>query len=405
MKRGAPFRPPGLLRDGYFRRYWIASTVSVFGDGVSSLAIPLTATIALRADSLDMGFLTALAWVPSLVFSVHAGAWADHRGQHRRIMIIADGARFLLLASVPASYALNILTLPQLFLVVFGAGCFSVLFNVSSSALFGFLVPSEQYVEAQSLLNGGQQIASLGGPSAAGLVVQAVTAPVAIAADAASFLFSAVLLSRARTTEPAQAPADTSSSPAEGLRFIRASHIIRSILSATATINLFASITQALYVIYVTRHLRMSPGAVGFFFGASALGGIIGSVTAARISRRFGIGRTLILGCILYGAPDILLPLARGHLLLACAFLVPQALITGFGVVLENISIGAIFTTVVPALKRATVRGSFQAVSFGMRPLGALLGGVLGDLLGVRPALWVGALWCADQRLTAMFGE
>jgi MFS family permease len=132
-------------------------------------------------------------------------------------MIMADGARFLLLASVPASYVLNILTLPQLFLVVFGAGCFSVLFNVSSSALFGFLVPPEQYVEAQSLLNGGQQIASLGGPTAAGFVVQAVTAPVAIAADAASFLFSAVLLSRAGTTEPAQDPADTSSSPAEGL--------------------------------------------------------------------------------------------------------------------------------------------------------------------------------------------
>jgi MFS family permease len=191
-----------LLREGYFRRFWIASTISVFGDGVSSLAIPLTATAILHASPLDMGYLTAAIWIPSLIFAVHAGAWTDRRGQRRYIMIAADGARFLLLASIPAAYALNILTLSQLFLVVFGVGCFSVLFNVSSTALFGFLVAPGKYVEAQSLLYGGQQLASLSGPSAAGFIVQSITAPLAIAVDAASFLVSAALLSRIKPAEP-----------------------------------------------------------------------------------------------------------------------------------------------------------------------------------------------------------
>jgi predicted MFS family arabinose efflux permease len=394
---------PAGLREINFRRYWIASTASVFGDGVSSLAIPLTAVAVLHASPLDMGCLGALVWAPSLVFSVHAGAWIDRRGQRRYTMMTADGARFLLLASIPASYALHILTLPQLFLVVLGVGFFSVLFNVSNSALFGFLVAPDEYVEAQSLLYGGQQVASLGGPSAAGFIVQAITAPLAIIVDAASFLVSAILLSQIRSAEPSRPHGDASGSVTEGMRFIRSNRIIASILATTATINLFTSITQALYVIYVIRDLHATTGALGFFLGASALGGIIGSLIAVRISRRFGIGRALILGCILYGVPDIVIPLTRGSFALVCALLIPQALVTGLGVVLENISIGTIFATVVPALKRATVRGSFQAISFGVRPLGALLGGVIGDELGVRPALWVGALGAAVSFLWILF--
>jgi MFS family permease len=403
VKRIPWVRPSMLLGEEYFRRYWIASTVSVFGDGVASLAIPLTAASVLRANPLDMGYLAALTWVPSLIFSVHAGAWSDRSGRRRYIMIAADVARFLLLASVPIAYALNVLTLPQLFLVVFGIGCFSVFFNVSSTALFGFIVTPDQYVQAQSLVNGGQQVALLGGPSAAGFIIQSVTAPLAIIVDAASFLVSAVMLSRIRPEEPSPDRAAAGSQTTEGMRFIRNNSIIRPILSAAATINFSTSITQALYVIYIIRDLHVSPGVIGFLLAASAFGGVIGSIVAPRFSRRFGVGRALVFGCILYGVPDILLPLARGPVFVTYALLVPQALITGFGVVLENIGIGSIFAAVVPAVKRATVRGSFQAVSFGMRPLGALLGGVLGDQLGTRPALWVGALGAALGFLIVLF--
>jgi predicted MFS family arabinose efflux permease len=319
------------------------------------------------------------------------------------VMIAADGARFLLLASVPVAYAFNMLTLPQLFLVVFGVGCFSVFFNVSSTALFGFIVAPDQYVLAQSLVNGGQQVALLGGPSAAGFVIQLITAPLAVIVDAVSFLISAVLLSRIKPTELAPDRRGASNRTTAGMRFIRDNRIIRSILTATAAINFSTSITQALYVIYITRDLQVSPGALGFLFGTSALGGVIGSTVAPRVSQRFGVGRALVFGCILFGVPDILLPLARGPIVLIYALLVPQALVTGFGVVLENIGIGSIFAAVVPAMQRATVRGSFQAVSFGMRPLGALLGGILGYQLGARSALWIGALGAAMSFLFVLF--
>ena len=338
-----------------------------------------------------MGYLAALIWLPSLLFSVHAGVLVDRYGRRRHAMILADSARFLLLASIPAAYFLDALTLPQLFIVVFGAGCFSALFNVSTTAMFGFLVAPENYVEAQSLLSGGQQVSTLAGPSVAGLMIQAITAPAAIFVDAASFLLSAGFLSGIKAQEPLPERSAVNSILLEGMRFIKNSPTIRSILSATATINLFGSATQALFIIFVTRDLRLSPGILGLFYGTAAFGGIIGSWILSRVSRRLGVGRALLVGSVLYCVPDLLIPLAHGPAILACALLIPQTLVTGVGLVLEYASIGTTFTVAVPAAKRATVRGSFQAISFGMRPAGALIGGILGTQFGVRPALWVGA--------------
>ncbi len=202
--RRVTIRIPALLRQAEFRRYWTAQTISMFGDQVSGIAIPLAAVLVLHANAADMGYLTALVWLPSLLFGLHAGAWVDRRGHRRLTMIAADLGRFALLGSLPVCYALGIFTLAQLFAVAFGAGLLSVLFNVSDSALFVAVVPADKYLDGNSLIYASRALSFVGGPSIGGVLVQAFSAPFAIVADALSFLGSAFFLHRIRP--PSQPP-------------------------------------------------------------------------------------------------------------------------------------------------------------------------------------------------------
>src|SRR6202042_1123307 len=229
---------PELLRERVFRRYWSAQTISMFGDQVSSIAMPLAAVLILHAGAADMGYLSALEWLPSLLFALPAGAWVDRRGRRRATMIAADLGRLVALASIPVCYGLGVLSLGQLFAVAFCAGTLSILFNVSDATLFVALVPEDQYVEGNSLVFASRALSFVGGPSLGGLLVQLLSAPLAIAADALSFLGSALLLHRTGRAEPPTEPGRGGSAMA-GARFIKGSGLIRASLLAAATINFF----------------------------------------------------------------------------------------------------------------------------------------------------------------------
>ena len=227
MKAGADGRDlvPPLLRNPVFRRYWGASTVSMFGDQVSSVAVPLTAVLVLHARAWEMGYLTALQWLPSLLFGLHAGAWVDRRGKRRSAMIMADLGRAAAFATIPLCYALHVLTLVQLCVVTFAAGALSVLFTVSDGTLFVSIVEPEEYVDGQSLIYGSRALSFLGGPSVGGLLVQAVSGPYAVVVDALSFLGSAFQLGTIRPVEPPAA--DEEDGLTTGLRFIGRSPIVQ----------------------------------------------------------------------------------------------------------------------------------------------------------------------------------
>lgn len=390
---------PALLRESrVFRSYWGAHTISLFGDQVSILALPLVAVLTLDASAVEMGYLTAIGLAPNLLFALHAGAWVDRRGERRRTMIACDIGRAALLVSVPVAYALDALTFAQLYGVAFGVGAFAVLFNVSDASLFQTIVRRERFVEASSLLNGSRAFSFVAGPSVAGFLVRAVTAPGALVVDAVSFLLSGALLGRIRPPEP---PADTEHGGVTvGVRWIAESPIVRGTLLATATINFFNFVFWALFVLYATRTLGVSAGTLGLVLGAGAIGGLVGSVAATPASRRFGIGPTLVAGCFLFSAPFLLVPLAGGpdHVVLACLFLAELG--SGFGVMLLDISAGAIFAAVIPPRLRSRVSGAYTFVNYGVRVLGSLAGGLLGSTIGLRPTLWIGA---AGALLGALF--
>jgi MFS family permease len=345
--------------------------------------------LTLDADAAQMGYLTAFALAPNLLFALHAGAWVDRRGRRRQMMIAADVGRAILLCSVPVAYVFDALTLGQLYGIAFATGALTVLFGVSDASLFVAIVPRERFVEATSLLNGSRAFSFVAGPTVAGVLVQALSAPGALLVDSFSFVGSGALLARIHPEEPPPDP--ERGGVMVGLRWVAHSAVVRATLLATATINFFNFVFWALLVLYATRTLDVSPGKLGLVLGAGAVGGLAGAAVATPVTRRFGVGPVLVAGCVLFPAPLLLVPLAAGSdaVVLACLFVAELG--SGIGVMLLDISAGSIFAAVIPHRLRSRVSGAYTFVNYGVRVFGALAGGLLGSTLGLRQTLWVGA--------------
>ncbi|WP_405581411.1 MFS transporter [Streptomyces sp. NBC_01190] len=381
-------RAPALLREPPFRRYWTGHTVSLFGDQVTFLAIPLTAVLVLHADAAEMSGLSVAGLLPALLFSLAAGARADRRGRRRRTMIAADLGRAALIASIPVGYALGHLTLIQLYLVAFAVGTLSAVFDVCDAALFVALVEPARYVEGNALTNGSRAFSFVAGPSVGGLLVQALAAPVALLTDALSYLVSARQLGRIDPVEPPATRAEKGHIMA-GLRFIGRSPVLRALLGGAATVNFFNFVFHTLVVLYAVDQLGLNAGTLGVVIGAGAVGGLIGAVCTGRIARAIGVGPTALLGYLGFPAPLLLVPLAGGpHWLVLGAFFTAE-FASGFGVMLLDITAGSVKAALVPDALRSRVSGAMGTVNYGMRPLGALAAGVLAGPLGLRPTLWV----------------
>jgi MFS family permease len=382
--------PPLLHENAVFRRFWLGQTISLFGDQVSLIAVPLVAVLVLDANAAQMGYLIAAELMPNLLFALHAGAWVDRRGRRRQTMIATDLGRAGAIATIPLAYGLDVLTIEQLYVVAFLVGSLSVLFQVSYASLFVSIVPREEYVSANSLLAGSRAFSFVAGPSIGGVLVQLVKAPVALLVDAVSYLFSAFYLGSISPVEPPTEPAERGHVVA-GIRFVLGNPTMRASLLATATINLFNFIFWALFILYAVRSLHVRAGTLGLVLGAGAVGGIIGSIVTTRLGRRIGIGPAFLFGCILFPVPLLLVPLAGGPKPLVLAMLFLAEFGSGLGVMILDISAASIFAALVPHRLRSRVSGAYTLVNYGVRPLGSLIGGLLGSSIGLRPALWIAA--------------
>lgn len=379
---------PELLRERSFRRYWTGQTVSVLGDQITFLVIPLAAVLVLHADAAQMGWLSMAGLLPALLFSLPAGAWADRRGRRRQTMIAADLLRAVLTASLPIGYALGVLTLVQLYAVAFAAGTLTVVFDVCDATLFVSLVRPEEYVRGNSLTSGSRAFSFMAGPSIGGLLVQVLAAPLALVADAFSYLVSAGLLARIAPVEPPAAQPRKGHFTA-GLRFILRSRILRSLVAAAATVNFFNFVFHTLVILYAVNQLGLNAGLLGLVIGAGAVGSVLGAVLTGRITRAIGIGPTAVLGFIGFPAPLILIPMASGPEPVLLAAFFTAEFVSGFGVMLLDIANASLQSAVIPDALRSRVSGAFRTVNYGVRPLGALVGGTLGSTIGLRPTLWI----------------
>ena len=380
---------PPILRDNpNFRRYFIGQSVSLLGDQITLIALPLTAVLALHADAAQMGALTTVALIPNLLFSLHAGVWVDRRGRRRQAMLATDVARGLVIATIPIAYAFGHLTWTQLYIVGFLTGSLSVLFNVAYGGFFQTVVEREDYVAANSLIHGSRAFSFLAGTSVGGVLVQLLRGPYALAVDSVSFVWSALFLGRIDAAEPPGAP-PASGGLLSGSRWIWRNAIIRAELLGVATINLFNFMFFALFLLYATRELHVHPAALGIVLGTASVGTLAGSFVTARISRRIGVGPTFLIGCFFFPAPLILVPAAMGPHWLVLGFLFVSEFISGVGLMLLDIMAGTISAGIVPTALRSRVSGAFMVVNYGVRPLGTTIAGVLGATIGLRPTLWI----------------
>jgi predicted MFS family arabinose efflux permease len=259
---------------------------------------------------------------------------------------------------------------------------------VCDATLFVALVEPEKYVAGKSLTNGSRALSFVAGPSAGGLLVQLLSAPLALLTDAVSYLVSAWQLARIAPAEP---PADSVHKGhfTAGLRFIAGSRVLRALVAAAATVNFFNFVFHTLVVLYAVDRLGLSAGTLGLVMGAGAVGGVLGALVTGRVVRRLGVGPTIVLGFVGFPAPLILVPLAGGPEPLVPAAFFGAEFLSGFGLMFLDIASGSLQAAVIPDVLRSRVSGAFRTVNYGARPLGALAGGLLGGTIGLRPTLWL----------------
>jgi len=407
------FVPP-LLREEQFRRFWIGQTISVFGDQVTQLALPIVAVLILGADPTQMGLLTAIGLLPHLLFSLPAGVWLDRVHRRRRLMILADIGRAIGIAAIPVLYLSGGLSLTAVFVVAFLVGTLAVVFDISWNTIFVAIAKREQFVEATALLNGSRSLASVAGPAISGILIQLFKAPLALVADALSFLGSAFFLSRVSAPEPPieHEPGTIRQQLTSGLSFVFRDSIMRPTILAAATLNLFNFCFQGLFILYATTYLHVEPGILGLALGAGAIGGVIGAVIASRVGRVLGIGRAYVLGLILFPGSVFLIPFAQGlPELVILAFLFLSEFGQGIGVMILDINAGAMIQARTPDRLRGRAGGAFRFINMGIRPIGATIGGVLGGMLGVQETLFIviaaqltGVLWLFGSPIIRLQG-
>ncbi|GAA1595515.1 MFS transporter [Actinoplanes couchii] len=379
------------MTDRRFASFWAGETVSQFGDRISELAIPLIAVTLLAATPAEVGLLTAAIWAPNLL-SIVVGAWVDRQAHRKRLLVLADLLRAAALLSLPIACWTGALALPQLFAVALLTGVGQVLFSCSYQSFFVTLVDRDHYVEANSKLSTSRSASFVAGPAAGGFLIQALSAPVAILIDAVSFLLSAVLIGRI-PAEPTPVGERKSlvAGIGAGLRYVLGHSYLRASLACVTTVNFFGFVAQALVILYISRELGLPAGLIGLAFGLGATGALLGAVITPKLSARYGVGRTAVAGAILFPAPTAAIALADGPQWLIVTIIVLAEAVAGAGVMLMDINLNSVQTSVISDDMRSRVSGVFGTINYGARPLGAMIGGLLGESLGLRPTLLIAA--------------
>lgn len=381
-----------LWNNSSFLNLWAAQTVSHFGTQITLVALPLAAALTLDASAGQMGLLAAAGTLPALVFGLLAGVAID-RVRRRPVMIATDVARALVLASVPLAWALGLLRIELLFAVAFLNGILTLLFDVAYVAFMPTIVPRDDLVEGNAKLEGSASTAQVAGPGLGGILVGVLSAPVALLIDAVSYLASALLLARVPSDEPLpDRPARGSlrRDVGEGLRVVWSDARLRAILLSAATVNLFGYVFMAVYVLYMLNDLGFSATQVGLVFSIGGIGAVVGAVLAGPLSRRLGIGRTIILGRALFGIFALLVPLAVTVPRLEAPMVLAAELLQWLALVIAIVNEISLRQTLVPERLLGRATATFRFIGGGMIPIGSLLGGLLGELIGLRETLVVG---------------
>jgi MFS family permease len=387
-------RIPSVWREPDFIRLWAATTASMFGSFVTRTALPFAAILVLGAGAGEVAILRSAELVAGLALGLVAGAWVD-RLRRRPILVWADLGRALLLATIPLAFAFGALTLAHLVIVAFGAAILTTFFDMADRAFLPTVIGRGRLVEANATLTGSSSAAEFVGFGVGGLLIQILTAPIAIAVDAISFLVSAVLLRGIRAVEPPPRPVDRRPSVVDeirdGLRLTLHDPILRPLALADAAVAGFWGVFGAVYLVFATE-LGFEPAVIGLIAAVGGLSSLAGAAVAGSAVRRLGVARFLIGAIVLVTIGNGFIALAPDAALLGLACLLAQQLLADSSLTAFDVVAVSIRQATVDDRELGRVVATFHTLAMAALLLGTVIGGVVAEVVGVRAALIVAAL-------------
>lgn len=384
-----------VWRQPDFIKLWASQAVSQIGAQVSFLAVPLTAVLALDATPAQMGLLTAMSTVSPLLVGLQSGAVIDRR-ERRPIIVCSHIGRAILLGCIPLAWAIDMLTIEMLYLVALLTGMLTLISSVAFQALLPSIVARTHLVDANSKLALTSTASEVAGPSLAGGLVQLLTAPLAIAADACSFLISAYLLTRIRGAEQEPGRLHHRSRILHdvwvGMRMSMGESRLRALIGSRALLNFFNAMLETVFVLYIVNELGIGAGLIGVIFSIGSLGFLAGALLPVRLARRIGVGPSMVVGIVVVALSDLIVPFAGGTSVIVVGVLVVAQFFFGLGLTVFNVHQASLRQALVPMEYLGRVGATIRVLGDGLTPLGAVFGGVLGTAFGVRETLILAAL-------------
>ncbi|AYG04351.1 MFS transporter [Gryllotalpicola protaetiae] len=381
-----------LRRIPDFRKLWVSNALGDVGAAFASLALSVTAVVALHAGAFEVAVITALGNGAYLFLGVPAGVWAD-RIPAKRLLVTADLARFFAIGSVPVAYLAHTLTVPHLMVAAAVTSAANVVFEVAHTTALPPVVGRDRVAHASAALQGADSTVNVVGPGIAGWLIALTSGPIAFIVTAVMHLgssISAALISTPRTQVQASAHPPFWSSLRTGVTFVFRTPLQRTFVLAAATINFGAGFIAASYALFALRTLRLSAGEYGVILAIGAVGGILASLVAMRVRRAIGEIRTQLICYALIPVAFAPAPLAQ-HLPVPPAVSMTVAeFLLNLIIVVAAISSAGVYPRITPAALFGRATAARRTITMGVLPLGTLLGGVLGGSIGYAPTLWVG---------------
>jgi MFS family permease len=392
---GSIRRYAGLLAESGFRRLWFAQSISQFGTQVTQLALPLVAILILKASPFEVAALGAIEFLPFVFFTLPAGAWVD-RLPRRKVLVVADLGRAAILGLIPLAALTGVLAMWQLYVIGFAAGALSVFFDVAYQAILPELVDRDRLAEGNSRLEIGRTAAWVLGPGVGGFLVGIFTAPIAILADALSYLGSAAFLIGIRVRGDGEGTRTEQSRAlgirrevAEGLRFYARSPLLLAESAAIVTLNLGGQIAGSIFLVYVVRNLGVAPERIGLALSIGAIGLVIGAAGSEVFGRRIGVGPALIVASAVSAASTSVIGFADPSN--AFALLVVGGFIQGLAVMVININGVSLRQSLTPDAMQGRVNATGRWINWSIIPIGSVIGGILATAIGLQATIFVGA--------------
>src|SRR5271170_1846301 len=378
--------PTDLLRDATYRRLWTSILISSFGGQVTLLALPLTAAVLMHAAPTQMGLLTAMEIMPFVLFSLPTGVWLD-RVRKLPVYVVGELSIAFAVATVPVAWWFGWLSMHWLYVVAIVIGTVNTTAGSAAQIVLTQIVPRARLVEAHAKNALANSTAEVTGPAAAGALIKLTGAPIALLADALLLLTSASILRGVPVKEtPSLLRTPFWAALREGLDFVRGHRLLVTMAACVGVWQMCSQAATVVQILFAIHELGLSERGIGLSYVALGVGTVFASANGHRVVRRFGPGPTMVLGFSISGAGWLLLAVAPVSAFGVLAY-ATMLLMFGVGAIFIFINFLSLRQSVTPAPMLGRMTSTMRWLILLPAGPGALLGGWMGEHLGLRSAL------------------